>query len=584
MCCSNICNVVVQRAFRVEIVLSIILQFLHFQYIFCSDFEHNVFLEPYLCENHTTSCAHQVASNDSDDACRITYYPRDSEACQSSEFKGDSDMEEEIGKLKITSYLITDTDDGLPIPAFNLSFTNIKWSRARIRFVRKSVTKNEVMTPLPEACRELEMPRQRSESASLYLDCLWSDRTYQGHIYQFQYIATPPDGPSRAFKYAFFVPNGLQRTLTVPMAEYQLFMVVDVSSLPLIRLRLQVAPPRYNITRYRVQLWRSSRQPDGNSWVVHSQILTTPPHTPPDTVLVVAYNSEYKPGVYNFTALPIHPHCTEHNPCTLSRAPEVLIVASPEMPLLIGIVGTVILIPVFLTAYFIWRRSCAQKPTGDEPRLPPKVLLIYNPNYPSHVDDMIEFHHYLKKSCHLDPLFDLFAIPNTDTKDPTRWYMKAFNEADFILVFASPPGPAGPQPHKLNTYLHLDRIALKQLQYRLALPRPRCPAVSVQLPGCSWETLPEEAKSLSRYALPRDQDPMLVFLGTAPMCDHGESLLAALNIPKQKPPSAFPLFNPCTTSTAGATTTTIAQVSDGSANTLAEVPRELSAHTISAEC
>jgi hypothetical protein len=35
------------------------------------------------------------------------------------------------------------------------------------------------------------------------------------------------------------------------------------------------------------------------------------------------------------------------------------------MPLLIAIVGTVILIPVFLTAYFIWRRSCAQKPTGE---------------------------------------------------------------------------------------------------------------------------------------------------------------------------------------------------------------------------
>ncbi|XP_054269898.1 uncharacterized protein LOC128991155 [Macrosteles quadrilineatus] len=171
---------------------------------------------------------------------------------------------------------------------------------------------------------------------------------------------------------------------------------------------------------------------------------------------------------------------------------------------------------------------------------------------------MIEFHHYLKKSCHLDPLFDLFAIPNTETKDPTRWYMKAFNEADFILVFASPAGPQGAQPHKLNTYLHLDRIALKQLQYRLALPRPRCPAVSVQLTGCSWDTLPDEAKALSRYALPRDLDPLLVFLGTAPMCDHGESLLAALsNAPKQNPPSAFPLFNPCTTA-----------VRDGSAITL----------------
>lgn len=79
--------------------------------------------------------------------------------------------------------------------------------------------------------------------------------------------------------------------------------------------------------------------------------------------------------------------------------------------------------------------------------------------------------------------------------------MKAFNEADFILVCASPGGPAGDEPHKLNTYMHLDRIAVRQLQYRLVLPQPRCPAVSVQLPGCSWDSLPEEAKSLSRYCI-----------------------------------------------------------------------------------
>lgn len=85
--------------------------------------------------------------------------------------------------------------------------------------------------------------------------------------------------------------------------------------------------------------------------------------------------------------------------------------------------------------------------------------------------------------------------------------MKAFNEADFILVCASPGGPAGDEPHKLNTYMHLDRIAVRQLQYRLVLPQPRCPAVSVQLPGCSWDSLPEEAKSLSRYCIQYTSKP-----------------------------------------------------------------------------
>lgn len=95
----------------------------------------------------------------------------------------------------------------------------------------------------------------------------------------------------------------------------------------------------------------------------------------------------------------------------------------------------------------------------------------------------------------------------------------------------------------------------------------------------------------SRYALPRDLDPLLVFLGTAPMCDHGESLTAALNVPKEKLQSAFPLFNPCTTHNQD-----IIKVSDGSAITmlgegskeelkpLCVEPRKLSGVTLSPEC
>lgn len=75
------------------------------------------------------------------------------------------------------------------------------------------------------------------------------------------------------------------------------------------------------------------------------------------------------------------------------------------------------------------------------------------------------------------------------------------------------------------------------------------------------------------------------------MCDHGESLLAALNAPKEKPSSAFPLFNPCTTHNQD-----IIKVSDGSAITflgegskeelkpLCVEPRELLGLTLSPEC
>lgn len=501
-------------------------------------------------DNANASCSHQIASDNLDDNCSMIYYHFTAEECQSSEFEGDPDLNNSLGKVKLIPYINVQQKAHLTT-AFNVTFTDMLWTRMRMRFFREPSTPDEIK---PQSCREFMIPADHKNS-TLFYDCLWNNYTYESTTYHFQYFIILPDDSRYLYKYVFCVPSHNNRENSTPLAKWELFLMVDISVLPILRLRIQCAPPRYNVTIYTVELRRSSK-PEGNDWVVASYDLKAPPNATEDTFLEVSYDSAYKPGVYRFTVVPFHPSCTDTNKCE-SKSPYILIVASPKMTLLLVIVCTVITIPILLTAYFILRRSCAQKTTGDEPRLPPKVLLVYNPNYPSHVDDMIAFTNFLKDTCHLDPMFDLFHIPNSESKDPTKWYLKAFQEADFILVFASPPGPVVSEPHRLNTYLHLDKIALSQLRLRLIqVPGPQCDAVSVLLPGCSWNTLPEEAVSLRRFTLPRDLDPLLVFLRAAPICDNGVALQEALR--RAKPPpiteqtiappiiddTQFPLYHP----------------------------------------
>lgn len=61
MCSHNTCNVGVHKADRAKLVFVVILYSTCVQPINCNDLENNIFLAPFACENHTTSCSHQVS-------------------------------------------------------------------------------------------------------------------------------------------------------------------------------------------------------------------------------------------------------------------------------------------------------------------------------------------------------------------------------------------------------------------------------------------------------------------------------------------------------------------------------------------
>ncbi|XP_039295909.1 uncharacterized protein LOC111055884 [Nilaparvata lugens] len=469
-----------------------------------------------LCSNESVSCAHQLSLNTSEDACVFKKYITNSTECSSQIFKVRHVSEEDYGDVVLSAYVYK--QNGYQFPAFNISFTDIKWSRAKFRFYESGRLQ-------PDVCREFEVTPGTTAvaNATLFYDCLWRNEQIEGHTYFFQLLTMPPPGadlPPIATTYKFRVPSTLSFGDEVSLKKLKLFVSVDLSRLPVLRLIVQTAPSQLNVTRYRVRLLRTWVD---QKWPVFTDELTTSPDT---THLFQVYDTGYRPGIYNFTVQPIHDACPRAG-CPETVTPEILIVATTDTNLLIVMVGTVILVPVLLAAYFMWRRTCVDTTAGNETWRPPKVLLVYNPDYTSHLSNMIRFTEYLKK-CHIDPMLDIFCIPTSDSKDPTKWYREAFRVADFILVVASPPGPKSAEPHMCNPYLHLDKIALHQLSHLLAVPGPSCRVVCVLLPGCSWDTLPRAAARLRQFTLPRDLDPLLVCLGAAPQCDGGHGMLAAL--------------------------------------------------------
>lgn len=100
--------------------------------------------------------------------------------------------------------------------------------------------------------------------------------------------------------------------------QLELFLVVEVSILPKLRLYVQTAPQKYNITRYRIQLIRSLIH---DQWVALNYEHTISPN---ETFFTYIHDSNKRPGIYNFTVQPLHSSCAKGE-CKISKAPGIVI-------------------------------------------------------------------------------------------------------------------------------------------------------------------------------------------------------------------------------------------------------------------
>ncbi|XP_014241757.1 uncharacterized protein LOC106662284 isoform X2 [Cimex lectularius] len=504
-----------------------------------------------LCSNNSLSCSHQIGQNLSDDACQMIFRHKNSTVCESSSIlKGSLDLTEEFGKMSLTTYRYHDRAS-FPCTALNVSFSDVKWTKIYMRFIQNQFK-------VPALCREFRIQPELA-AFPVFFDCRWARYYNHSAIYHFDYQAYLPSGDVYVYKYIFFVPNNHNiAPEKANVKEWDIFMVVDMSGTPnRLVLRIQVPPKSLGITGFKVEVMRTLEQ---NTWVVQNGSLMPKGN---ETEIRYVFDTKLKFGKYKFHVTPIHANCTSKSRCKVSSTPEILIEMT-EPKLLTGIVVTVILIPIFLMAYFIWKRQCDVKEPPSEPH-PPKFLMLYKPVSVEHIKIMMELYKYFTKVCHVDAMLDQFGIPESESKDPTQWYSEAFNAADFVGIFASPETTPDKKEevYRFNRYLNTEYIAQNQLSKVLCQPGARCKFFAILLPNSKWETLPPQAQALKRnmhkswmnfrtalcsnlscrdffkrwinvpeeydwYTLPRDLDPLLVLIGVTPQCDSGDGFLSAI--------------------------------------------------------
>uniref|UniRef100_A0A8D8VHG3 SEFIR domain-containing protein n=1 Tax=Cacopsylla melanoneura TaxID=428564 RepID=A0A8D8VHG3_9HEMI len=466
-----------------------------------------------LCHNQNVSCSMQLPEffeeelYDLNDLCYMYQY-ENAQECRDHKSKpwNRDNATYHLGTIQLSTYLFVDKN--YRMTAFNITFHNISWLDNLIWFQQYALDPPSE----PQSCRLFQLSRPVSFTALLYYDCVWSLRSYEDKNYTFQSLAfnTNRSEYNVISKYVFKVPNSdridLNRTT---WHKWELFLYVDISVEPYLTLNIQLAPSDLNISLYIMQLHRHQ---GANSWVVFTQQLTVQEAV--NDLLSVSYMTDYKPGIYFFTVVPVHERCGQlaednTNKCYRSQTPDIPIrSAGPAYPILICIVGSVVLTPILILIFFLLRRQL--HPPDEPEKSPHKVLVIYNVNCAYHVKVVKELMNYLQDICNIEVLLDEQSIPDSDTKDPMKWYFNAFHSAQYVIVFASPPNTSS--KISASIYLGMEAYAVSLLRHRLVQIPCMTRFLTVMLPYCSSDALPMEAANFTRFHLLDDLDKLIIFL------------------------------------------------------------------------
>lgn len=466
-----------------------------------------------LCDNRNVSCSFQFTEfyedelYDLDDLCYMYQYENAKECRDHSSKPWNRDnITYELGNTQLSTYLFVDKN--YRMTAFNVTFHNISWLENLMWFQQYA------LEPLsdPQSCRMFQLSRPVSPASSLHYDCVWSLRDYEDKNYTFQSLAYNANLTEYQVitKYVFKVPNSDRIDLTrTKWHKWELFLYVDISVEPYLTLNIQLPPSALNISVFIVQLHRHQ---GANSWVVFTQTMSAQESI--NDMLTTSYMTDYRTGIYFFTVVPVHDRCgplgeENTNRCYRSQTPDIPIRSvGPSYPIMICIVASVVLTPILILIFFLLRR---QLHPPDEPEKPPnKVLVIYNVNCGYHVKVVKELMNYLQDICNIEILLDEQSIPDSDTKDPMKWYFNAFHSAQYVIVFASPPNTST----KISTsiYLGMEAYAVSLLRHRLVQIPCMTRFLSVMLPYCSSDALPMEAKNFTKFLLLDDLDKLIIFL------------------------------------------------------------------------
>ncbi|XP_011299491.1 uncharacterized protein [Fopius arisanus] len=377
---------------------------------------------------------------------------------------------------------------GTKITAFNLTIKDITF--------RKLVTRyQELVDSTSSYCRHIHFYglNQANVKPNLFVSCPFTAEAFEERSYWLEYSIIG-DNYEYSRKLLFNVPSHHHIGERVEdVRNYIPFIYVDVSDMPVLRLHIQPLPNKFNISNYRI--WVINNE-TSTSEITKVKSLNSEEH--------ISHNFSVSDGTHYVYVAAMHPHCGEYG--CVNNSLSVITRKQPTRRILIMIISVVWIPPVILYAIYYLYKLYNRNNLFKHVTRRPKCLLVYSPTHMAHVDVVLNLANYLR-SCRVAAMVDVLDIPETVTKDPGYWCNEAFKSADTIVVLASPHLGAVSVP---VIYKNVDNHALRLLKENYSLRNKRY--ITIELPYCTYEEIPEEARLFKRLKLPENLDKLVKYL------------------------------------------------------------------------
>ncbi|CAG9773172.1 unnamed protein product [Ceutorhynchus assimilis] len=304
--------------------------------------------------NAKDACTNQLYLN-SLDGNKIRTKPSSFKDCNQISFEGSDKLNSHLGSIRLAAYIQDNKKDY----TLNISFLDIKWTRAHLKLYQDS-------KPETSICKMYSITNQARLPMSQMDDSCFNLNTYNTSVDYVLEFKAELKTDILYKKLIFRFPSVESYENSVALPKRSLFLTVDAPSNHGIILKIQALPFYYNVTYYKVEVFKDKDDKD-----ILLDVRMLKPKSEGMTFDYITYNEE---GHYFFKVSAVNDVCPE-DVCLKSVSPQVYI-KRKYPPLVIGIVGASFIIPFALFILHMWtRRSQLEVETQEQKDT---IFLVYN--------------------------------------------------------------------------------------------------------------------------------------------------------------------------------------------------------------
>uniref|UniRef100_A0AAR5PCC8 SEFIR domain-containing protein n=1 Tax=Dendroctonus ponderosae TaxID=77166 RepID=A0AAR5PCC8_DENPD len=280
----------------------------------------------------------------------------DSSDCGQIGFEGSDKLNSHLGSLRLRAAL--DDKRGYSL---DIIFREIKWNKAHLRLSQE----NEMDLSI---CKVYSRAHDAAQvSISEAIDSCFNFEHYNSSVNYLLDFMAELDTDILYKNLVFNFPNVANFGNDTPLQNRAIFCSVDISSNYDIYLNIQALPLMYNVTYYKVEVFKIK----GGSNILLDVRMLKAGLEPELSFEFITYNDE---GYYFFQISAVNDICPED--ACLKSISATIYIRRRYPPLVIGIVGASFLIPCILFMFHMWNRR--NQPVDKNEEAQSTIYLVYS--------------------------------------------------------------------------------------------------------------------------------------------------------------------------------------------------------------